>query len=587
MNGLKNSRERKSSRRRKYGKIVLLFLFLGLFLSPFFLNSFLSKNSVSTEINDQKNDILKTNVLSKEDYEPILTKKEQSLGEIILKDFDFNQPGFYNTTDLQEELGTILNITEDKINAQFISMEKPAKVDNQGKASENSKKLVVNLRDSLEANYDISIPSEVDQYFLDYRPKLGSIEIQDVYYSNVSSSPSLVKLSEENDDYNILTNDFVRFNYYDYFNNESREFKLYIDYTYDIPLINWTLTQKDISNLIYNNETTSLYPKFTYKFNLTTDIVPGDTYSAQRVPSNISLDLNITLPDKDLIYNHSLTVNGVGVSSNDFLTTDKVINITLTGDNTEFLLDFNTQINMKFEKPVGKTWAIDRLIEKNNIRERIYFPTITSGPKKIYCYVSILEDTISTDQVISTSSLFDREVSYTSVDRRDVEEEIGDSLVFTEQAAVKKGIKVKLPFIISNETVPFSIKYRATEDLRILVTDNVDMPAQNLKVKIFYFGQEYGSYISVEKTQPLADLSTNANGEILVKNVPNGFYQIQVYQGETILANTTVSSFQASNSVTTDIPHFPYIILVFGSVNAILLAAGAFIYIKNVNDDHN
>lgn len=579
----KSARGKGSIRKRKYEKILVFGLLIVLFISPFFLYSMMSNQPVRSNIDVNPEENLKVNDFSKDDYEPILTKKQQSLGKIILKDFEYNKEGFYNVSELQEELGTILNITEGSINVEFLSMETAAMVYNLGLASENSKKIVLNLRDSLRANYDITVPSEDDDRYILYRPKLDSINIKDVYFSNISSS-TLVKLSEENGDYDIIENDFVRFNYYDYFQNDSREFRLYIDYFYNIPLINWTMNQNDINNLIFQNESKPLYPKFTYRFNISTTEVPGTTYSSQRVLIPVPLDLNITLPNKDQIYNHSLTVNNVGLSPNTYLTEDNIINLTLSGNNSELLLNFNTKITMKFEKPVENTWAIDRLIEQNDVRERIYFPTIISGPSKIYFYVSILENTISSDQVRSTESLFEREVSYSSVDTRDVEEEIGDSLVFTEQASVKQGIKVRLPFILPNETAPFSIKYQVTENLRIVVTDNIDMPAQNLRLKVYYQGKEYGSYISVDKVLPLADLTTNANGEVSINNAPNGFYRVEVYQGNNLLANTTINSYQRTNYITTDIPHFPTTIIIFSSVNAILLAAGAFIYIRTTKE---
>jgi hypothetical protein len=575
----KSARGKGSIRNRKYEKILVFGLLIGLFISPFFLYSMMSNQPVRSNIDVNPKENLKVNDFSKDDYEPILTDKQQSLGEIIVKDLEFDEnfddDGFYNISELQEELATVLDFTSIEISSW--NMQTGAKLDNQGPDSENSKRIILKLTDTIDVEYNMS-KGNAEQEYLVYRPKLGSINTETLSLDAPLEDKNLSAF------YSIDDNEFLNFEYFEYFENNSHEFTMYIDYTYNIPLINWTMNQNDINNLVYKNETIPLYPKFTYRFNVSTDVVPGDSYSAQRAPTeNIRLDLNITLPNKDQIYNHSLTVNNVGLSPNTYLTGDNIINLTLPGNNSEFLLNFNTKFTMKFEKPVENTWAIDRLIEQNDVRERIYFPTIISGPNKIYFYVSILENTISSDQVRSTESLFEREVSYSSVDTRDVEEEIGESLVFTEQASVKQGIKVRLPFILPNETVPFSIKYQVTENLRIVVTDNIDMPAQNLRLKVYYQGKEYGSYISVDKVLPLADLTTNANGEVSINNAPNGFYRVEVYQGNNLLANTTISSYQRTNYITTDIPHFPTTIIIFSSVNAILLAAGAFIYIRNSN----
>lgn len=579
----KSVRKRRSPKKRKYGKVLLLCLFLTMFLSPFFLHALMLNQPASDGIDVNSNNKLKVSDFSKDDYEPILTEKQQSLGEIIIKnlefDDDFDDDGFYNVSELQEEIGSILDFGEIEITSW--ELQTGAKLDNQGPDSKNSKRIILKLIDTVDVSYNMSkgTGNEEEEYLV-YRPKLGSINLESFSLSQPVEEKNLTEFRTFDD------NEFVNFRYFDYFENNSHSFTMSIGYTYNIPLINWTMNQYDINNLIFKNASTPLYPKFTYRFNVSTDIVPGETYSAQRTPtSDIILDLNITLPNKEQIYNHSLTVNNVGLSTNTYLTEDNIINLTMPGNNSEFLLNFNTKITMKFEKPVENTWAIDRLIEQNDVRERIYFPTITSGPSKIYFYLSMIENTISTNQVLSTESLFDREVSYSSVNTRDVEEEIGDSLVFTEQASVKQGIKVRLPFILPNETVPFNIKYQVTENLRIVVTDNIDMPAQNLEVKVYYHGKEYGSYISVDKILPLADLTTNANGEVSINNAPNGFYRVEVYQGNNLLANSTISSYQRTNYITTDIPHFPTTIIIFSLVSGTLLMVGAFIYIRNSNEN--
>ena len=55
------------------------------------------------------------------------------------------------------------------------------------------------------------------------------------------------------------------------------------------------------------------------------------------------------------------------------------------------------------------------------------------------------------------------------------------------------------------------------------------MPLQNLEVKISYYGEKFGTYISKEKSQPLGTKITDENGEIFIKDVPNGNYTVQIY----------------------------------------------------------
>ena len=93
----------------------------------------------------------------------------------------------------------------------------------------------------------------------------------------------------------------------------------------------------------------------------------------------------------------------------------------------------------------------------------------------------------------------------------------------------RRGINITLPFLIKNEICPFVIKYEATENLMVRITDNIGMPLIGLQVAVEYYEEPFGTYISKEKVQPLSSQTTDINSEFIINNVPNGFYTIHIY----------------------------------------------------------
>jgi hypothetical protein len=134
--------------------------------------------------------------------------------------------------------------------------------------------------------------------------------------------------------------------------------------------------------------------------------------------------------------------------------------------------------------------------------------------------------------------------------------------------------------MIKNEICPFIIKYETERDLKLIITDNIRMPISGLDVKIYYYGILYGTYISQEVSQPIGPTLTDENGEILVKDVPNGNYTIKIYQGVNLIKEAEVSSYLEINYVTTQIIHFPIIVFIFSSIGGLIFILGLRIYLK-------
>jgi hypothetical protein len=90
--------------------------------------------------------------------------------------------------------------------------------------------------------------------------------------------------------------------------------------------------------------------------------------------------------EKDQLENHSLSLKGEDVDDiSNYLDTNNNINISLAdsfrANNSAFSLNFTTEFRVGFKEPLSETWAIDRLINEADIRERIYFPSVIEGPE--------------------------------------------------------------------------------------------------------------------------------------------------------------------------------------------------------------
>ncbi|MBA7648894.1 hypothetical protein ES703_56684 [subsurface metagenome] len=221
---------------------------------------------------------------------------------------------------------------------------------------------------------------------------------------------------------------------------------------------------------------------------------------------------------------------------------------------------------LRFEEPLGNLWAIDRLVSQREIRERIYFCNLISGPRHIYLKnVVFYEPSIYFEEVINTYSLFNRDVLFV-----DANNSISNRL----------GLNVTIPYLFVGETCPFSIEYFTFQKLKIVITDNIKMPLVGAKIEVFHFGAIYGTYISNKTIQPIIPLKSDENGQIVLYNVPRGNYTIRVYWEGRFVKEASISTFNEINYVYTSIIHSPLWIIIFGGIIGIILILGAIFYLK-------
>ncbi len=557
--------------------LIVLFVVLSSIIPLIFMDDLFNYNSLDRE-NFNINIDPKIQVFSKDDYTPILDAPEQGLGNITITKLNFNEEGIFNRSDrypnLVDDLNSgALNITY--LGTQYMQTNEIAQFNNLDKSLPESDEITVLINESISVQYNSSM--EESEGYLIYSPRLRPRVLKQVLVQNESSS-IIEELSE--DEYSLDADDYLIFDYQNYFQDNFHNFSIYFIFEYKLTAFGWELAQDPKSILTLTQQQQTFSPSFYYNFTLT-GLKGSENLTISFMPAdNLIVELIVNPLDKNLFYDQQLKINDQVV--NDFLEQDNLINVTISADAKLFSLTFKTNFTLKFENSVDYSWAIDRLIEGRNIRERIYFPSLISGPKHIYLKnVTLIESTIIINQVISNSSLFDRPVNYFDVIVSITQASIEYSLIFTENAVKRKGLRIMIPYLIVGETNPFLLKYDATNDLKIVITDNIRMPLVGYRIELIYFGKIYGTYISNDLTQPMAPAYSNENGEILIENVPNGNYTIKIYQDNVIIMDALINTFSEVNYISTNVPYFPLWILIFGSINGALILIGLIIYFNH------
>jgi len=553
------------------GKIIATITIMVILLNPLILSNLKNSSVFIPSKNENYNDVPLTSNLSKNNFSEILSNKKYSLGNVTINDIAFRELvlGFfaYNDTypDVWEDYkSNALNITLADI--KFMETIEPAIKDNLDENIIDSSIITVKLNESLEVKYNNSQTG-----FLIYHGRLNPSRLVEIYVNNGTNINTL----ESETDYTIDNNDFVVFDFEEYFyrNASVYSFSMYIIWEYDLTLDPWAITQSPETQITIREEEQDVIAQFSYHF-----ILSGKRYGqtigdVDYVADYLDIALTFNHPDGSLINNHILELNGDIVNINNHLNLDNTIDIFLSNlfsaNYSSFTLNFTSSYTLKFIQPVENTWAIDRLVEMGNIRERIYFPSLIAGPKHLFLkHVNLYEPTIYYEEVLRSYSLFGREVAFFEVN---------------STITNKQGINITLPYLILGETCPFTIKYAPSQNLKIVVTNNIKMPLVGAKVEVFYYGQQFGTYMSINKNQPLALVNSDENGVIVVHNVPHGNYTVKVYYSGLLIKEASASTEKEENFVYTKIPHVPIWIIIFGGFNGVILIIGVIFYLKYKN----
>ena len=565
----------KSSNYRK--SIIIVIILMSTIISLILIDPSSNFSSLNLENND--NPIIpELSSFSEDDYSPIINTPEQGLGNITITQFSFDEEGVFNQSEKYPNLVDDLSSGALKISyleTTYLETTEIAQFNNLDDSIPRSNKITVLINESISVQFNSSI--ENSEGYLIYNPLLYPRVLNQVLVKN-NTDPIIEELNEA--DYTIDSNNYFVFNYQNFFSATFHNFSLYFIFEYSLTLETWDLTQNPNDDLSLTQQIQTFSPSFYYNFTLIGTKISGNLTKPPEPADNLVLEIIVNPLDKDLFFGHILDIDDQ-IKVN-FLEPDKKINVTISADAKLFSLKFSANFTMLFENSVDFSWAIDRLIGERNIRERIYFPSLISGPEHIILKnITLVESTIIVDQIISNSSLFDRNVNVFDEIISIGQETIENSLIFTKNAVKRKGLNLVIPYLIAGETNPCSLKYSATNDLKIVITDSIRMPLVGYRIELKYYGKNYGTYISNNFTQPMASAYSDENGEILIENVPNGNYTVKVYQGTVLITELQINTFREVNYLITDVIHFPLWILIFGGISVILVMLGLLLYFKN------
>ncbi|MHA2048807.1 MAG: prealbumin-like fold domain-containing protein [Promethearchaeota archaeon] len=548
-------------------KIVLISLIIFMILIPGLLGISPNNSHKDNTINNLKENSLKASEFTKDNYSAILKRGKYGYGNITVNDlyFDFLELGFFNYNIyypliINEYETNALNMTLEGIN--FIETTSLAIKDNLDEQIVKKERVSVKINETLKVRYD-----HPQEGYLIYHSGYPQTKLLEFHVDNGTVLSNLTV----GEDFFQDNFDFIVFNYEDFFNaGPVFNFTMYLIWQLELPITDWQIVQRLETPLKMSESEEDFEAKFTYQFRLIAHRYGKNLQETTPVPY-LAVAMTINLPDKEELENHALILDGIFVNINTHLNPDKSMEILLSDDfrtNLSFFsLNFTSNYRLKFENPVENTWAIDRLVSGRNLRERIYFPTLLSGPQHLALGgVAIFEPSILFEQVVSNFSLFERDVAFFAANGS-----IPDQFI----------TRMIIPFLGVGETCPFSIQYRAIQSLRFIVTDNIKMPLVGATLEIFYYGAVYGTYVSNEVAQPITPGNTDENGELIVRNLPHGNYTVRVFHQGRFLKEVQANTNTEIINITTNYPHFPLWISIFGLTNVIILILGLLYYRKN------
>ncbi|MFX1455090.1 MAG: hypothetical protein ACFFDB_06910 [Promethearchaeota archaeon] len=542
-----------------FSKTILVIFLVGLVLIPVFFN--ISKIHSLKKIDGEE---LSISDYRREDYKPILSTDIYGLGSVTINNMHFN---YYVIGNINHSTNHPLIDEDITSNALKIGIEKIDYLGTtQSAISDNLNhtkqvQIYVKLNETLKVEYNNTMAG-----YLIYLSRFSLAKLLDFY---VEYDSMIVRLTE-GIDYTIDEIGYVIFNYETYFQKGPIfSFKIHFIYEFGFAIGDWTLDQREETPLVMSEKEQDFSSRFTYQFYLIGWAVTFDLSGT--VPIDyIDLALTITPPDKDQLSYQELIVNTLFKNVNDYVNPNKTLSIEISDlfkPNRSFIsLNFTCDFGLKFEEPVGNSWAIDRLVNGRNIRERTYIISMVTGPPHIFLKnISLYETNINIEQVTKASSLFNREVEYFDANQS-----------FPRQL----GLMMKIPYLIVGETCPFSIQYIVSETLNIIVTDSIKMPLVGVNIEILFWGAKFGTYISNISTQPISPGLTNGNGQVILYDVPRGNYTARVIWQGAVVKESTITTDKEVNYIFTNVPHFPLWIMIFGMISGIILVFGALFYIK-------
>jgi len=560
----------KKNHRKKIIYLIIIVILISV-SSFFILFPSYNKNTNYNYSYLKQGNLINSNSLSEEQFSSVLVEEKNGLGTISIQNISYYKKGFTNYTsqvkykrlndDISNEtlnityLGTqfnktLLNATRDYLKDSFIDQNKTS----------------IRINESLQISFDNNTDEDGLAGYLIYLPRLTPIEIDKIYVNESKLNSSDYAIKE------INNRPFIYFNYFNYFGlSPTGTFSMDLIFSYNLTLKNWEANQINYEDIVVSNKMQNISADYTYTFKIEGNHYSGDTPDeGKSTASDLIVNLKIIPFDRNQLSYTEIQLDENPVSDiNDYIL-ENIIYINLSdsfrANNSEFSLSFTTEFKIKFYEAVYKTWAIDRLVDNLYIRERIYFPSVIEGPSRLIVIISFFDPTISDEQILDSYTQFGRSL--------------------TQIVSENVGIKIISPVLIKGELgCPLAIKYQATNNFQIIIRDNFDVPLSGLKIRLFYNNRPYGTYISNNRIQPIAPLTTNQNGEINLAFLPNGIYTIAIYKNDKLEAVKLLNTYQPVYDFKTEIPHIPIVVIIFGSISILIICIGIIFYLRNYKEN--
>jgi len=372
------------------------------------------------------------------------------------------------------------------------------------------------------------------------------------------------------------------YNYSHYYNqkvNDTLVMSFIIDYNVSISY--WFLHQVNIKTNRTDNP---------YLINKTTNIEGYYNYSIAFGDENVKLNATFLInpPDQNYIYNISMNIYQGNIENplvSPFTSYIKHSNNSIqlsiqANGTTMYSLNFKANFKLQFLNTNGPNfWQMDLLTGGIDLRQRIYEIKCIEGPPSIPISNFYYNETqIPFPDLISVSSELGRPIN-------------SEDMNFTNEYNIKIGpAGVKLNFmckfegesyyLVLNETDKITITYKASHSLNLIVLDNVKIPVGGAELKIFYQDVPFGTLMSAVKTNQIPLKYTDNSGQVILSNVPNGKYSIEVYYKGKYISTYNVTTTNSLNYIFTSIPHFPIWIIIFSCISLVICLNGIYIYRK-------
>jgi len=345
---------------------------------------------------------------------------------------------------------------------------------------------------------------------------------------------------------------------------------LKLQYSYSLPINFWQIIQNGTSPIFLPNQTNTFTQVFyeTFEINDPTLAPSNLIFNAtlSYIPAYTNKVKYISMWAKDV------SQTSYGQFTNFYTSIDtRINNITwISNASSDYQIYYSANFTVKFEKVLVFPFAVDRLAQFGNVRERSYFVNVTAGPAGLCIENYFFNDTtLSFLDITDNSTYFGRSLLV-----------FWNNLTLNDQS-VNQGVTLVGGYLAPGETDVLSVTYTASASLSIVVTDQTQTPISGAQVQLFWYNMTYGTYLRRDLNLTMAPKLSDSTGDVSYPSVPAyGNYSIVVqYLGNTY-GPYNVYTNQSVNLVTTMIPHLPVWVISYASFSAVIFVIGYWRYRK-------